>query len=139
VLPHGRQVFSTTRGFRSGSRHSKARHEGARRPSRGRQSSRPRKSDLTRAPPTPSLGNKRMHNEQVVILVIEDDESIALGLKMNLEAEGYAVMLETDGESGLERALKDSADLLILDVMLPRQNGFEVLRRFRESGASTPV
>jgi len=80
-----------------------------------------------------------MPNEQVVILVIEDDESIALGLKMNLEAEGYAVMLETDGESGLERALKDSADLLILDVMLPRQNGFEVLRRFRESGASTPV
>lgn len=80
-----------------------------------------------------------MPNEQVVILVIEDDESIALGLKMNLEAEGYSVMLETDGESGLERALKDSADLLILDVMLPRQNGFEVLRRFRESGASTPV
>lgn len=80
-----------------------------------------------------------MSNEQVAILVIEDDESIALGLKMNLEAEGYSVLLETDGEAGLEHALKDEADLLILDVMLPRQNGFEVLRRLRESGASTPV
>jgi DNA-binding response OmpR family regulator len=80
-----------------------------------------------------------MSNEQVAILVIEDDESIALGLKMNLEAEGYTVLLETDGEAGLEHALKDEADLLILDVMLPRQNGFEVLRRLRQSGSSTPV
>jgi two-component system alkaline phosphatase synthesis response regulator PhoP len=80
-----------------------------------------------------------MSNELTKILIIEDDESIALGLKMNLEAEGYGVMIETDGESGLAKALSGEADLLILDVMLPRSNGFEVLQRFRESGSLTPV
>lgn len=80
-----------------------------------------------------------MSEELTKILVIEDDESIALGLKMNLEAEGYEVTIEYDGEAGLRRALTDDAQLLILDVMLPRTNGFEVLRRFRESGNRTPV
>jgi DNA-binding response OmpR family regulator len=80
-----------------------------------------------------------MSDELTKILIIEDDESIALGLKMNLEAEGYGVIIETDGESGLKKAISGEADLLILDVMLPRSNGFEVLQRFREAGNLTPV
>jgi DNA-binding response OmpR family regulator len=80
-----------------------------------------------------------MSEEKTEILLIEDDESISLGLKMNLEAEGYLVAAELDGEKGLSHALNEKADLLILDVMLPRTNGFEVLRRLRDAGCLTPV
>lgn len=73
------------------------------------------------------------------VLIIEDDESISLGLKMNLEAEGYLVETEVDGERGLVHASTGEADLVILDVMLPRINGFELLRKLRETGNTTPV
>lgn len=73
------------------------------------------------------------------VLIVEDDESIALGLKLNLEAEGYTVDTVMDGEAGLERTLTGSPDLVILDVMLPRLNGFEVVQSLRERGASVPV
>jgi DNA-binding response OmpR family regulator len=73
------------------------------------------------------------------ILVIEDDPSIVLGLRMNLEAEGYSVQVAEDGESGLLQARRDEADLIILDVMLPRLNGFEVLRRMRSEGIRIPT
>ena len=69
------------------------------------------------------------------ILIVEDDESISLGLRMNLEAEGYDVEVATDGEDGLARALTGGADLVILDVMLPKVNGFEVLRLIRQPHA----
>jgi DNA-binding response OmpR family regulator len=80
-----------------------------------------------------------MTERKTRILIIEDDESISLGLKMNLEAEGYDVSSEADGETGLEQALEGDYDLVILDIMLPRTNGFEVIRRFREAGRLTPV
>src|SRR3954463_10298027 len=73
------------------------------------------------------------------ILVIEDDPSIVLGLRMNLEAEGYSVQVAEDGESGLSQARRDEADLIILDVMLPRLNGFEVLRQLRAEGVRVPT
>jgi DNA-binding response OmpR family regulator len=73
------------------------------------------------------------------ILVIEDDPSIILGLRMNLEAEGYTVQVAEDGESGLSLARRDEADLIILDVMLPRLNGFEVLRQLRAEGFRVPT
>lgn len=73
------------------------------------------------------------------ILVIEDDESITMGLKMNLEAEGYAVSVAPDGEAGLELARTFDPDLVILDVMLPRMNGFEVLRCLRSERRDMPV
>jgi DNA-binding response OmpR family regulator len=73
------------------------------------------------------------------ILVIEDDPSIVLGLRMNLEAEGYSVQVAEDGESGLSQARRDEADLIILDVMLPRLNGFEVLRQLRSEGIRIPT
>ena len=65
------------------------------------------------------------------ILVVEDDESIAMGLEMNLSSEGFKVTLAYDGEAGLALAREKPFDLLILDVMLPRRNGFEVLRALR--------
>lgn len=80
-----------------------------------------------------------MNEEKTKILLIEDDESISLGLKMNLEAEGYGTIAAWDGESGLRHALSEPVDLIILDVMLPKTNGFEVLRQLREASCLTPV
>ena len=73
------------------------------------------------------------------ILVVEDDESITLGLRMNLEAEGYQVAVAGDGEDGLAHARGEPVDLVILDVMLPRLNGFEVVRSLRAEGNRVPV
>ena len=73
------------------------------------------------------------------ILVVEDDESIILGLQMNLEAEGYAVAVATDGEAALASLREEPPALVILDVMLPRMNGFEVLRTLRREGLTLPV
>jgi two-component system alkaline phosphatase synthesis response regulator PhoP len=73
------------------------------------------------------------------ILVIEDDPSITMGLELNLRAEGYRVILAHDGEEGLAKARAEEVDLLILDVMLPRLNGFEVLRVLRGEGSKIPV
>src|SRR5687768_9885363 len=73
------------------------------------------------------------------ILVVEDDESITLGLRMNLEAEGYEVQVAVDGEEGLGRARQGGIDLIILDVMLPKVNGFEMLRTLRGENRTVPV
>ena len=73
------------------------------------------------------------------ILVVEDDESITLGLRMNLEAEGYEVQVAVDGEDGLGRARQGGIDLIILDVMLPKVNGFEMLRTLRGENRTVPV
>jgi two-component system, OmpR family, alkaline phosphatase synthesis response regulator PhoP len=73
------------------------------------------------------------------ILVIEDDPSIVVGLRMNLEAEGYSVQVAEDGESGLAQAKSDRPDLIILDIMLPRLNGFEVLRQLRAEDVRIPT
>ena len=78
------------------------------------------------------IGRKR-------ILIVEDDESISLGLRMNLEAEGYDVQVAADGEDGLTRAAAGGTDLVILDVMLPKMNGFEVVRQLRAKQATVPV
>lgn len=80
-----------------------------------------------------------MTGERPRILVVEDDESITLGLQMNLEAEGYSVALATDGEDGLTRAIAEPFDLLIVDVMLPKMNGFELVRSLRSRKAMEPV
>lgn len=73
------------------------------------------------------------------ILVVEDDPSIRLGLQMNLKAEGYRVSVAGDGLSGLERARQGGIELLILDVMLPKLNGFELLRQLRSEGHAIPT
>ena len=73
------------------------------------------------------------------ILIIEDNPDLAFGLRSNLEIEGYEVSIASTGAAGLQQALSQEPDLLILDVMLPEMDGFEVLQRFRELNASTPI
>ncbi len=73
------------------------------------------------------------------ILVIEDNEDLAFGLRNNLEIEGYAVTVASDGHEGLQQALAESPDLVVLDLMLPGLDGFRVLRELRKSDPKTPV
>ena len=73
------------------------------------------------------------------ILIIEDDASIATGLRLNLRHEGYQVSVASDGESGLKAALEDSPEIILLDVMMPVMNGFEVLRELRRRGSAAGV
>jgi DNA-binding response OmpR family regulator len=80
-----------------------------------------------------------MHPPSRNILVVEDDPSITMGLELNLKAEGFDVFLAHDGEEGLAKARAENFDLVILDVMLPRLNGFEVLRALRGEGLDVPV
>ncbi len=73
------------------------------------------------------------------ILVVEDDLHLAEGMAENMRAEGYAADTAHDGQIGLEMALVGDYDLLVLDVMLPHMDGFEVCRALRAQGKSTPV
>jgi two-component system alkaline phosphatase synthesis response regulator PhoP len=73
------------------------------------------------------------------VLVVEDDLSILTGVSMNLKFEGYDVLQAQDGRQGLQRALDDRPDLMILDIMLPSMNGFEVLGELRQRGIEMPV
>ena len=65
------------------------------------------------------------------ILLVEDESSISDFIKGELEYEGYKVCVKDDGRLGLEEALKNEYDLVILDVMLPSMNGFEICRRLK--------
>lgn len=73
------------------------------------------------------------------ILVIEDEPQMLLGLRDNLELEGYEVVTASDGDEGLQKAASVQPDLVILDVMLPRKNGFDVCRELRARSNATPV
>ncbi len=73
------------------------------------------------------------------ILLIEDEPGLVLTVSDRLRNEGYTVEAATDGESGFARAANEAFDLLILDVMLPRKNGFDVCRDLRQLGVNTPV
>jgi two-component system alkaline phosphatase synthesis response regulator PhoP len=73
------------------------------------------------------------------ILVIEDEPQMLLGLRDNLELEGYDVQTAADGDEGLHKAASTSPDLVILDIMLPKRNGFDVCRELRARNLSTPI
>ena len=73
------------------------------------------------------------------VLVIEDSTDLAEGLRYNLELEGYAVKVAEDGNSGLAAAREWEPDLVILDLMLPGIDGYQVLRSLRADGRQTPV
>jgi DNA-binding response OmpR family regulator len=73
------------------------------------------------------------------ILIIEDDEAMASALTLGFEHEGYIVQTVTDGANGLRSALSDEADMLILDVMLPKMSGLDLCKQLRASGNKTPV
>ena len=73
------------------------------------------------------------------ILIIEDDPSIRLGLKKTLGFEGYEVIEAPDGEQGLEMVFEHSPDLVVIDLMLPRLNGYEVVRTIRKHDKTIPL
>ena len=73
------------------------------------------------------------------ILVVEDEPPLALGLEDDLKLEGYEVEVVRDGETASRRAREQSFDLIILDVMLPHKDGFEVCRELRRAGLRTPI
>lgn len=73
------------------------------------------------------------------ILIIEDEPDMVLGLRKNLEWEGFDVVTAGDGEAGLRCALNEGADLILLDIMLPKLSGLDVCRQLRKNGVNTPV
>src|SRR6266571_231138 len=78
-----------------------------------------------------------MHGPSV--LIIEDDPALLRGLKDNFEAQDYRVRLARDGQEGLATALAEPPDLLILDIMLPKFNGYEICRALRARGLEMPI
>ncbi len=72
------------------------------------------------------------------ILIVEDEENISDFIKLELEYEGYNVCIKSDGREGLQEAIRDNYDLIILDIMLPSMNGFEICRRLKKE-KNTPV
>jgi DNA-binding response OmpR family regulator len=73
------------------------------------------------------------------VLIVEDDAALLRGLKDNFEFEGYRVLTAADGERGLQAALDDRPDLILLDIMLPKINGYEICRLIRHEGLDTPI
>ena len=73
------------------------------------------------------------------VLIVEDEQNIVDILAFNLSRDGYDTMEAYDGVTGLQLALEHKPDLILLDLMLPGMNGFEVCRKVRESGSSTPI
>jgi len=73
------------------------------------------------------------------ILVVEDDPGIAFGLKVDFQQEGYDVAVEADGQAALERARRETFHVILLDVMLPHKDGFEICRELRRAGTKTPI
>jgi DNA-binding response OmpR family regulator len=73
------------------------------------------------------------------ILIVEDDPTMLRGLKDNFEFKGYRVLTAPDGEDGLNAALNEKPDLIILDIMLPKINGYEVCRLIRKENLIMPI
>ena len=73
------------------------------------------------------------------LLIVEDEPSIALALEDDLRRDGYETEVVSDGETAARQAIAQTFDLILLDVMLPRKDGFEVCREVREAGVETPI
>ncbi len=82
---------------------------------------------------------KRNNQSSYRILLVEDEESLAVGLEYNLHEEGYEVTLAADGEESLERFSSGQFDLVILDIMLPHLDGFQVAKKMREQNPRIPI
>src|SRR6202050_4048741 len=81
----------------------------------------------------------RGDHEMARILIVEDEPNMVAGLRDNFEFEGYDVITAPDGVAGLARALKESPDLVILDVMMPRMSGLDVCKQLKAKRPSVPI
>src|SRR5256885_14107238 len=77
--------------------------------------------------------------EMARILIVEDEPNMVAGLRDNFEFEGYDVITAPDGVAGLERALNEAPDLVILDVMMPRMSGLDVCKQLKTKRPSVPI
>ena len=77
--------------------------------------------------------------EKKKILIVEDERAIVEILKFNLAREGYATLEALDGEAGLQLGLTGDPDLILLDVMLPKMNGFDICAKLRDAGSTVPI
>ncbi|GJM26113.1 MAG: DNA-binding response regulator [Phycisphaerae bacterium] len=73
------------------------------------------------------------------ILIAEDEPDMAMGLRDNLQFEGYEVIVAADGEEALEKANSERPDLILLDVMMPKRDGLEVCKMVRDAGFTVPI
>lgn len=73
------------------------------------------------------------------ILIIEDEKDLVTGLKFNLEVRSFTVVESYDGEDGYIKALSEKPDLILLDIMLPKKNGYQVCRELKEKMPDVPV
>ncbi|MGD8538273.1 MAG: response regulator transcription factor [Candidatus Aminicenantes bacterium] len=73
------------------------------------------------------------------ILIVEDNEEMVTGLDFNLQAQGYKTCVAYDGNQGVQAAERERPDLIILDIMLPKKDGFTVCRELREKGLDMPI
>ncbi len=73
------------------------------------------------------------------ILIVEDEKDMVTGLKFNLEARDYAVIAAYDGEEGYQKALEEQPDLVILDLMLPKRNGYDVCKSLKQEIPELPI
>ena len=81
-----------------------------------------------------------MNNEEPIhVLLVEDEQTLAMIIKDTLEGQGFRIRLAKDGEEGLQCFFHEKPDVLVADVMMPRMDGFEMVRRIRRSDAVTPV
>jgi len=80
-----------------------------------------------------------MKNKQKTILVVDDEKPMAHALEMKLTKAGFSVELAEDGDEALQMLEKTSYDLTLMDIMMPKLNGFGVLERMKEKGISSPV
>ena len=72
-------------------------------------------------------------NTQKTVLIVEDEKNIVDILRFNLQREGYRTLEAYDGKDGLDKAVSENPDLILLDVMLPQMNGFDVCRTLQSS------
>ena len=81
-----------------------------------------------------------MKNEELIdILLVEDESTLAMIIKDTLEGQGFRIRLAKDGEEGLRLFFQEKPDVLVADVMMPRMDGFEMVRRLRKTDSRTPV
>ena len=81
----------------------------------------------------------RNMEEKKKILIVEDERAIVEILKFNLAREGYETLEALDGEAGLQLGLTGDPDLILLDVMLPKMNGFDICAKLRDAGSTVPI